>query len=105
MSKLRQITAADFEEEVLRSPVAVAVDFYGEGCGPCRVLKSILESLAGAIGDRAKFVTVNVADEEALADGYGVAAIPTVIVFRDGREVRRMVGMGELGDLRAVLVA
>ena len=105
MSKLRQINAAEFESEVLRSPVPVAVDFFGEGCGPCRILKPILESLAEAIGEKAGIVALNVADEEALADEYGIASIPTVIVFRDGREVRRMVGLGELGDLRAALVA
>lgn len=104
MSKLRQITAAEFESEVLRSPVPVAVDFYGEGCGPCRILKPMLESLAEAFGDRAGIVTVNVADEEALADEYEIASIPTIIVFQDGREVRRMVGLSELGDLRAALV-
>lgn len=105
MSKLKRITAADFEAEVLRSPVPVAVDFFGEGCGPCRILKPMLEGLAESIGDRAKIVTVDVADEEALADEYEIAAIPTVIVFRDGQEHRRFVGMSELGDLRAVLVA
>lgn len=104
MSKLKEITAADFEAEVLRSPVPVAVDFYGEGCTPCRILKPMLESLAEALGKQVKIVALNVADEEALADKYEVAAIPTIIVFRDGREVRRMVGLSELGDLRAALV-
>jgi thioredoxin 1 len=105
VSKLRQITAAEFEHEVLRSPVPVAVDFFGEGCGPCRVLSAMLEPLAQAIGEKARIVTVNVVDEEALADKYEVAAIPTIIVFQDGREVRRMVGLSELGDLRSVLGA
>lgn len=104
MSKLKQITAADFEAEVFRSPVPVAVDFYGEGCGPCHILKPMLESLAEAIGDRARIVTVNVADEETLADEFEIAAIPTILVFRDGREVRRMVGLSKLGDLRVALV-
>ena len=105
MSKLREITAAEFEREVLRSPIPVAVDFHGEGCGPCRILKPMLESLAEAIGDRAKIVTVNVADEEALADEYEIASIPTVLVFAPGgRVTRRMVGLSELGDLRAALV-
>lgn len=105
MSKLIEVTDATFGAEVLRSPVPVAVDFFGDRCEPCRLLKPILESLAEAVGDGAKIVTVNVADEQALADEYGVAAVPTVLVFRVGRVVRRMVGLSELGDLREALGA
>ena len=106
MSKLREITAAEFEREVLRSPVPVAVDFFGEGCGPCRVLSAMLEPLAQAIGEKARIVKVNVVDEEALADKYEIASIPTVLVFAPGgRVTRRMVGLSELGDLRSVLGA
>ena len=96
MSKLIEVTADTFEAEVLRSPVPVAVDFYSEQCGPCRVLKPILESLAEAIGDKAKIVA---------AIDHGIQAIPTILVFKDGHEVRRMVGLAELGELRVALGA
>lgn len=105
MSKLRQITTTNFEAEVLRSPVPVAVDFYGDHCGPCRILKPILDSLSEAIGDKAKIVAVDVAENERLVIDYGISAVPTIIVFKDGHEARRMVGLAELGELRVALGA
>ena len=105
MSKLIEVTDATFKAEVLKSSVPVAVDFYGEQCGPCRVLKPILVSLAEAIGDRAKIVAVNVAENERLVLDYGISAVPTILVFSDGNEVRRMIGLSELGELREVLGA
>ena len=104
MSKFIEVTDATFEAEVLKSPVPVAVDFYLDQCGPCRVLKPMLESLAETIGDKAKVVAVNVAENEQLVIEYGISAVPTILVFvRGGREVRRMVGLAELGELRELL--
>jgi len=105
MSKLIEITDATFEAEVLKSPILVAVDFYGDQCGPCRVLKPILEWLAEAIGDRAKIVAVNVAENERLVLEHEITALPTILVFSDGKEVRRMIGLSELGELREALGA
>jgi thioredoxin 1 len=105
MSKLKEITISNFEAEVLRSPVPVAVDFYGEQCGPCRILKPILESLAEAIGDRAKIVAVDVAENERLVIDHGIQAIPTIIVYKNGHETRRMMGLAELSELRVALGA
>ena len=105
MSKLIEVTDATFDAEVLKSPIPVAVDFYSDQCGPCRILKPILESLAEAIGDRAKLVAVNVAENERLVLEYAISAVPTLIVFSDGREIRRMVGLAGLGELREALRA
>ena len=105
MSKLIEVTAGTFEAEVIHSTVPVAVDFYGSTCGPCRIFKPILESLAEAIGDKAKIVAVDVAENERLAIDHGIQAIPTILVFKDGHEVRRMVGLAELGELRVALGA
>lgn len=100
------VREADFDALVLRSPVPVAVAFTSPTCGPCRVLKPMLESVAEVIGDRARIVGVNVADEESLAVRYGISAVPTILLFAPGgREVRRMIGLGELGELRAALEA
>jgi len=105
VSKLREITAADFDVEVLRSPVPVAVDFFSHECGPCRVLKPVLESLAEGIGNRAKIVALNVADNERLVTAHGISAVPTILVFDQGREVRCMVGLAQVGELREALAA
>lgn len=100
-----EINERDFEAEVLRSPVPVAVDFFSDQCGPCRILKPILESLADGIGDKAKIVAVDVADNERLVIDHHIQAIPTILVFKGGREVRRMVGLAQLAELRDVLGA
>lgn len=105
MNKLIEVTTDTFEAEVLRSPVPVAVDFFSEQCGPCRILKPILESLADAIGDRAKIVAVDVAENGRLAIELGISAVPTIIVFNNGKPTRRMVGLAELGELRVSLGA
>lgn len=105
MSRLIEINEANFEAEVLSSPVPVAVDFFSDQCGPCRILKPILESLAEAISDEAKFVAVDVGENERLVIDHRIQAIPTILVFKDGREIRRMVGLAELGELREVLGA
>lgn len=105
MSKITEVTADTFDAEVLRSPLPVAVDFFSDQCGPCRILKPILESLAEVIGDEAKIVAVDVADNERLVADHRIQAIPTILVFKDGVELRRMVGLAELGELREVLEA
>ena len=97
------IREADFDAVVLNSPVPVAVAFSSSSCGPCRVMKPMLASLAEVVGDRAKIVAVNVLDNEGMAVRYGIGAVPTILVFKNGREVRRLVGLSELGDLRAAL--
>ena len=105
MSKLIEVTDATFEAEVLKSPIPVAVDFYSDQCGPCRILKPILESLAEAIGDKAKIVAVNVAENEGLVIDHGINALPSILLFSEGKIVRRMIGLSELGELREALGA
>jgi len=100
-----EINRDNFESEVLRSAVPVAVDFFSHQCGPCRILKPILESLAEAVGDTAKIVAVDVVENERMVIEHGIQAIPTILVFRGGKEIRRMVGLAQLAELRDVLGA
>lgn len=102
MSKLIEVTDHSFEAEVLRSPVPVVVDFYSNNCGPCRLLKPFLEALAADLGN-AKFVTVDVEINERLVRDHGINAVPSLLVFRHGQVVDRMIGMGELVRLREAL--
>ena len=100
-----EINRNNFESEVLRSAAPVAVDFFSHQCGPCRIHKPILESLAETVGDTAKIVAVDVAENERLVIEHGIQAIPTILVFRGGTEIRRMVGLAQLAELRDVLGA
>ncbi len=91
MGSLQQVDQVSFQEVIGASSVPVLVDFFAEWCPPCRKLGPTLESLAEEMEDRLKIVKVNI-DASGLATEYGVMNIPTMIVFKDGQEVSRIVG-------------
>ena len=103
MSNVIEVNDSNFEAEVLRSPVPVLVDFFGEHCGPCRMLKPVLVALAESMDDKVKIVTVDVAANERLVNDYRISAVPTLIVFKDGKERDRMVGLKDMKYLMEAL--
>lgn len=105
MTKLKNINEADFNAEVLQSPIPVAVDFFGDYCQPCRILHPILESLADELSGKAKIVAVNVVENQELVGRLGLTVVPTILVYRAGEEVRRFVGINNLAELREALEA
>ena len=98
-----EVNESNFENEVLESTVPVLVDFFSEHCSPCRMLKPALDLLAKEVGSRAKIVSVDVAVNPSLVNELHIHAVPTLLVFRDGKEVKRMVGLGSLSELREAL--
>lgn len=105
MNEVIHIHEADFQKEVLNSTVPVLVDFSTVLCGPCNRLLPVLNELASDLGDSAKVVAVEVTMNERLAEQYDVAALPTLIVFRGGHEVHRMIGLKSKAYLREALAA
>ena len=101
--KLIEVNESNFENEVLQSSVPVVVDFFGEYCGPCRMLKPVLVALAESMGDKVKIVTVDVAANERLVNDYRISAVPTLVVFRDSKERDRMVGLKDMKYLKEAL--
>ena len=87
-----EVTKDNFEAEVLRADKPVVADFYADWCGPCKMLRPILEELSGEKED-VKFVSINIDDEDELADEYDVSSIPCLVVFRDGAEADRSIGI------------
>ena len=87
-----KVTADTFEAEVLNSEQTVIADFNADWCGPCKMLAPILESVSETMDD-VKFVSVNVDDEAELAMAYDIVSIPCLIVFKDGEEADRSVGL------------
>lgn len=96
-----KVTAETFEAEVLRSEQTVIVDFNADWCGPCKMLGPVLEEVSEKLTD-VKFVSVNIDDEDLLAEDYEVFSIPCLVVFKNGEEVNRSVGLISAGEIAAL---
>lgn len=88
---LQHLKTQEFESVVSAAPVAL-LDFWAEWCGPCRMVSPIIEELAGQYDGKAVIAKVNVDEEGDLARRFHVMSIPTVILFKDGKEIARKVG-------------
>lgn len=89
---IKDISDAEFQAEVLDATVPVVVDFWAPWCGPCRMVGPELEKLSARVGDKAKFVKVNVDENPSIAQRYSVMSIPTIIKFDRGTLVSQVVG-------------
>jgi thioredoxin 1 len=96
-------TESTFEQEVLQSDKAVIVDFWAEWCGPCHAVSPILERIVDERGEELKLVKVNIDEEPALAQRFGVASIPTMILFKGGEAAAFAVGAQPKGALERSL--
>jgi thioredoxin 1 len=106
MSELiKEINDADFNAEVIQSSTPVLVDFWAEWCGPCKRLAPILEQVAAKMGNKIKIVKVNVDFNPATAAQFGIRSIPTMILFKNGVEVEKMIGAQDISQLITFLTA
>src|SRR5262245_12664918 len=87
-----ELTEGNWEGSVLKSAKPVLVDFWAVWCGPCRQVAPVVESLAQKWGGRATVAKLNVDDASSVAERYGVSSIPTLMLFKDGQIVERVVG-------------
>jgi len=90
---VREVNERDFDQVVLKSKTPVLVDFWAEWCGPCRTLAPTIEAVAEQYGEAAQVFKLNVDDSPAVAQRYGIQEIPILILFQDGVEKERILGV------------
>lgn len=94
-----KLSTENFEKEVLKSEKPVLVDFYADWCGPCNAMAPVLEELAKELEGKVKVGKINVDENPDIAVEYNVMSIPTLIVFKKGKEEKRLVGLRNKEEL------
>jgi thioredoxin 2 len=99
------LTAATFDRHVTQSGVPVVVDFWATWCGPCRAMAPVFERVAAEMEPTARFAKLDTDAAQEIAARYGIRSIPTLMMFKDGREVARQAGVMDAASMRRWLSA
>ena len=101
---MRELTNQTFDEAI-KSSNPVLVEFWAVWCMPCKIFAPVLEQLANEMDGKAQFCKVNIDDCQSLAAKYDIEVVPTVILFKDGREVERAAGILQKSDIEEMIEA
>jgi thioredoxin 1 len=99
--KITELDSSNFEAVISAGSTPVVVDFWAPWCGPCKAIAPILEELAEELGDAVKICKVNVDNNSDIAGKYEIRAIPTILIFKDGKVADTVVGLSSKEDLKA----
>jgi thioredoxin 1 len=97
---MKLVTAAEFENDVIKSDIPVIVDFFATWCGPCKMIAPILDQLAEEFDGKAKIVKLDVDQSKEVAIRYGVKSVPTLVFFKDGEIADKVVGAQPKSELK-----
>ena len=103
--KVIELNEQNWEQEVLNSDKPVLVDFWAPWCGPCRLIAPIIEELAEELGDKVKFGKLNTDENPNIAIRYGIRAIPTLMLFKNGEVVDTRIGVQPKELLKQMILA
>jgi len=96
------ITCGNFDSEVLKSEIPVLIDFWAPWCGPCKMIGPVIDQIALENSGRLKVGKVNIDEDGALAEQFGITSIPTLIVFKDGEMAAQKNGAAPKHDIEAL---
>ncbi len=98
--KVKELNQANFDKYIANNDLPVVVDFWAPWCGPCKMMAPNFEKVAAELATKARFVKVNTEEQQALAARFNIRSIPTLAIFRNGREFTRQAGAMDAGSLR-----
>ena len=101
---ITELDSSSFESTVAESTVPVLVDFWAPWCGPCKAIAPILDELAQDVGNQAQICKVNVDNNSEIASKFEVRAIPTILIFKNGKVADTVVGLTSKDDLKSKLI-
>jgi thioredoxin 1 len=99
--KIKHLQDENFTNEVAKG--FTLVDFYADWCGPCRMMTPVIEQFAGEMDGKVNVATLDIDASQKTTQDFGVTSIPTLILFKDGKEVKRIVGVKDLGTLKKLI--
>ena len=101
--KVMSVDKESFDKEVIKCNEPVLVDFWAQWCGPCRAVAPLMDELANEYDDKIKIVKVNVDDAGELASQYRIMSIPTIMLFKGGEVVEKIIGVRTKEDFKKII--